>query len=184
MLNRFLDWGRPTPVREDLHPQIKDDVFHLQLHSADFACIDAETLLRADICRNKSIANGVLSSCHGLGIIDPATGRPETGKVDRTMVNKLPTISARKQRELVLLLFFMEEEITRWRLLSDQEEDLKRSLEGEGLSAEERQDLEMNLTLVRAQKRALPSERDASGRVLPAQGEEVLPGYEEVVRGT
>ena len=181
---RWLDWGRPTPVREDLHPQIKDDVFHWQLGSADFTRIDAETLLRADICRNKSVAKGVLTACHGLGIIDPTTGQPVTSKVDRTMVNKLAEISARKQRDLVLLLFYMEEEIMRWRLLSSQEEDLKRSLAGDGMSAEERHELEMNLKLVQAQKSVLPSSRAASGRMLPGQGEETLPGYEEALRGT
>jgi hypothetical protein len=179
---RLLDWGRPTPQLEELHPQIKDDVFRWQLGGTDFTCIDAETLLRADICRSKSVAEKVLNTCHGLGIIDPATGQPATSKVDRSMVNKLATISARKQRELVLLLFFMEEEITRWRLLSNQEDEIKSNVEGGGLLLVARTELEMSLKLVQAQKNVAPSLRDASGRMLPVHGEERLPEYEEAAR--
>lgn len=56
LLRHMLDWGRPTPIADDIHPRIKDDVFQWQAGSADFTSIDATTLQRADICNNPSTA--------------------------------------------------------------------------------------------------------------------------------
>lgn len=41
----------------------------------------------------------------------------------------MASISIHRQRKLVALLFFWEEELTRWRLLDEEEEEIKRVLE-------------------------------------------------------
>lgn len=94
------------------------------------------------------------------------------------MVKAMPNISVQKQKELVMLLFFWEEEITRWRLLSSEEEELQGRLREGGISHGFRMELEHTLRMVQAKKRILPSLRDQSGRVIET-GDERLPSYAE-----
>lgn len=187
----FQNWS-PRPVRaarsDDLDPRIKDNIFRYQLDSPDFSHITQETLSCADVVNNKTYAEKVLKACHKIGIIDPGTGRPDTAKIDRNMVKGMPMISVEKQRSLVMFLFFWEEEITRWRLLSAEEDEIRKTLESgaeggrQGLSEGYRIELEEHLRVVQARKRVMPSLRDESGRVVQSEEEEQLPSYEEARR--
>lgn len=168
--NPFENRYYKPPRLDDLLPSTKDTIFTWQLSSQTFTSIDADTILRAGICPSKPLAEKILKTCHKLGIIDSETGHPNTRKIDRGMVSSMPRICVQKQRELVMLLFFWEEESTRWRLLSAEEEELQ-GREGDGVR--------MELEVVRAKKRVLPSLRDQSGRVLEGEGER-LPSYAEV----
>ncbi|KAF2165708.1 hypothetical protein M409DRAFT_67076 [Zasmidium cellare ATCC 36951] len=181
--NPFENWQYKSPRINDLLPQTKDHIFSWQLDAPDFSRIDQDTILRAGISPNKTYAAKIISSAQKLGIIDAATGRPETSKIDRSMVKAMPNISVQKQRELVMLLFFWEEEITRWRLLEGEEAEIRGRLEEEGEWREgARMELEHALRVVRAKKRVLPSLRDQSGRVFQG-GEERLPSYAEARAG-
>ncbi|KAF2767339.1 hypothetical protein EJ03DRAFT_276263, partial [Teratosphaeria nubilosa] len=170
---------------DDLQLRIKDDVFQWQVGSKDFSCIDADTLLRADVCARKHLAGRVLKSCHGIGIIRPENGHPDTSKINSNLSNKIAIISQRKQRELVMLLFFMEEEGTRWRLLSAEEDDMRRTTNQEGGNADSRE-VRQALNAIGDQERILPSCRDASDKVRSQSttNAEDLPRYSEVRRGT
>lgn len=176
--NPFENWHYRSPRIDDLLPQTKDHVFSWQLNGADFTRIDQDTILWAGISPNKTYAAKILSASHKLGIIDPVTGRPDTTKIDRNMVKAMPNISVQKQRELVMLLFFWEEEIMRWRLLEGEESEIQGRLGEEGVREGWRVELEHALRMVRARKRVLPSLRDQSGRVIEG-GEERLPSYAE-----
>ncbi|EME41768.1 hypothetical protein DOTSEDRAFT_73985 [Dothistroma septosporum NZE10] len=182
----FPTWQRrPSHTLEnELPPQLKDDVFRLHLGSADFARLDEHSLITADIC-TRNYAEKILKACHSTGIIDPATGYPVTEKINRNMVKEMPVISVTKQRMLVMLLFFWEEELTRWRLLCSEEREVRQRL-GEGaLSRTYRGELEFALKMVLAKKRVIPSQRDQSGQVFeggagePGEEEEELPTYAE-----
>lgn len=78
-----------------------------------------------------------------------------------------------------MLLFFWEEEITRWRLLGVEEKEIESKLREDGVSEGYRRELEGALRIVKARKRVLPSARDESGRVIGDEGEERLPSYAE-----
>ncbi|KAK4495896.1 hypothetical protein PRZ48_013164 [Zasmidium cellare] len=177
--NPFENWHYRSLRIDDLLPQTKDHVFSWQLDATDFSRIDQDTILRAGISPNKTYAAKIFSASQKLGIIDPMTGLPDTSKIDRNLVKAMPNISVQKQRELVMLLFFWEEEITRWRLLESEEAEIKGRLEEEGQWREgARMELEHALRVVQAKKRVLPSLRDQSGRVIE-DGEERLPSYAE-----
>ena len=118
-------------------------------------------------------AKKVLSACHSVGVIDRETGHPDTTKIDKTMVNKIAIISVPKQRELVDLLFFWEEELVRWRLLCDAEKEASRRVAHCSVDGGDLEDAKMTLEKVRLEKRLPPSARDESGQ--PKQGE--LPSY-------
>jgi hypothetical protein len=167
-----------TPLKDDLFPSQKDAIFCLQLTSPEFARLTAETLLISSICDDAHNARIAIEASHKLGIIDPATGRPCTSKIDRKMLASMPTISARKQRQIVCLLFFWEEEIVRWELLVEQEEEIKERIGGTTcMSDRDRLEAAHVLEELDAKKRSLPSARDQSGRLLREEQEEPLPEY-------
>ena len=87
----------------------------------------------AEIVDSQTYAEKVLKACQKILIIDPETGRPDTYKIDRNIVKSMPTITVEKQRRLVMLLFFWEEECTRWKLLEGEEEDVRGRLGEDGL---------------------------------------------------
>lgn len=74
------------------------------------------------------------------------------------------------------MLFCWEEELVRWRLLSDEEREIEANLRDlPGLSENERIHLHEELKILRARKRVLPSLRDQSGSSQAAAA--VLPRY-------
>nr|POE47168.1 hypothetical protein CFP56_00500 [Quercus suber] len=158
----------------DLGEHERDAVFAWQVSSDDFARLNVETLLQAGVCGNMSNAKRVFDAAQSIGIIDATTGRVNTFKIERGMVHKLAIISVPKQRMLVNLLFFWEEEVVRWQLLCSEAEELQQRLTIPELSAGERRAAEQQLQVVLAKKQVPPSLRDESGR---ARGEEELPGY-------
>lgn len=91
----------------------------------------------------------------------------------------MPLISVGKQKELVMLLFFWEEEIVRWNLLSVEEMELRERFEaGEG-------DVREELEALGARMRLRPSLRDQSGREsgrVSIDAREELPSYEQASR--
>jgi hypothetical protein len=172
--NPFTNWSyprtpttmTPPPRREDLDCRVKDEVFLHHLDGPDFERLDEQSLLVAQIVHGRKPAKRLLDACHWLGMIDPDSGRPSTHRIDRSMIKEMPAVSADKQRDLVMLLFFWEDEITRWRMLSREERDLKQQLTEEMVSEESKKSLRHSLLLVQARKRVLPSLREDSGRGL------------------
>jgi len=115
---------------------------------------------------NKYHANQLMRACYKSNLIDEETGHPDTNKIDRNIVNKLACISISKQRRLVNLLFYWEEELTRWRLLSEEEDEIALTLESDTeLTENDRIHLREALKITQARKRVLPSLREASGNV-------------------
>lgn len=171
----FALWAPPNSnaQSEDLSPRIKDIVFEWQLGSKDFTRLDESTLLRAEICSSPSHAKRVLRAACKAGIIDPITGRPDTKNVGSGMVKALAILSMPKQRELVMLLFFWEEEIVRWEAFTTEEREFETRLLEVGMADGVRNELECMLGAARAKKRVAPSKREAygAGEQLPAYSE-------------
>lgn len=170
---------KDRPVTNELLSDLKDAVFQYHLSKADagsdFTRLDEESLLRSEIATHKILAHKILKSAHHVGMIDPETGRPDTSKITRNMVNDMPVVGGiSKQRELVMLLFFWEEEVRRWDVLEGEEREIEARLgdcgQGESVGLDEA------LKVARARKRVLQSRRDESGNVVGA-GREELPGY-------
>lgn len=117
-----------------------------------------------DILNDNHIATRVLHACHKAGIINPTTGHPDTSKIDKTLANNVVLISRPKLKKLVELLFFWEEEIMRWRLLSQEESGLVASLAMDSdNNVNERTYLQEALKVIQARKQIRPSIRDESG---------------------
>lgn len=76
-------------------------------------------------------------------------------------MSKIGIISVPKQRELVNMLFFWEEELTRWRLLDEEAADIKGAITA-GVNDS---GLEEKLAVVEAKKKVVPSMRKEDGTV-------------------
>lgn len=86
-------------------------------------------------------------------------------------MSKIGIISVPKQRELVNMLFFWEEELTRWKLLDEEAFEIKEAINGE----EDAAGLVERLAVVEAKKKVLPSLRREDGTV---KGDDANPpGY-------
>ena len=129
------------------------------------------TQLILPLLETSHYASSVFRSLTTHSIIDPQ-GHPDTTRIDRTLVSKIAIISVPKCRELVNMLFWWEEELTRWRLLDEEVREIEGVIdEGEGRGLEERAGLEERLAVVQAKKRVLPSLRRRDGTVKSEGGE-------------
>lgn len=93
--------------------------------------------------------------------------------VTKNFANQIFMISVHAQRKLVGLLFFWEEECTRWQLLDAEGREIQSALDTDG----QNEDLEIALAAVEMKKKLLPSQRgEGTANVSSGRGHE-LPTY-------
>lgn len=104
---------------------------------------------------------------------DGETLTVNTAGITKGFASQLYMISIHAQRKLVGLLFFWEEECTRWKLLDQEEKEILAALEANKGNV----DLECALEAVRMKMKLLPSKRgEATANVAQGAGHE-LPSY-------
>ncbi len=118
-------------------------------------------------------AKSVHRTLVSVGVLDANTHYPDTSRVDRHLVSKIGIISVPKQRELVNMLFWWEEEIQRFKVLENEkmrlEQGLKNSDESGGEGAKE--EVAARLKELELLRSVVPSQRRADGSVDVAVGE-------------
>lgn len=79
-------------------------------------------------------------------------------------MSKISIVSVPKQRELVDMLFWWEEELTRWRLLDEEQAEIEgvMSAASEG-SQHDEVELQERMRVIEAKRRVLPSLRRSDG---------------------
>jgi hypothetical protein len=79
-------------------------------------------------------------------------------------VSKIGIIPIPKQRELVDMLFWWEEEVTRWRLLDEEQEEIESAILARGGGSQDNEaELQERLRVIEAKRRVLPSLRRSDG---------------------
>ena len=108
-----------------------------------------------------------------VGVLDASTHYPDTARIDRHLVSKIGIISVPKQRELVNMLFWWEEEIQRFKVLDDEKMRLQQGLDGPvELGGEgQRGEVVARLKELELLRLVVPSQRRADGSVDVAVGE-------------
>ena len=87
-------------------------------------------------------------------------------------MSKIGIISVPKQRELVDLLFWWEEELTRWRLLDEEGVEIEGAISARGKgSPEDEAELQERLRVIEAKRRVIPSQRRPDGSLKAVEGE-------------
>jgi hypothetical protein len=105
-------------------------------------------------------ARSVFRSCTKVGVIDTTTGQPDTTKIDKSLVSKIGIISVPKQRELVNMLFWWEEEAEIVKAISICDNGAQDGEAG----------LRERLQVIEAKRRVVPSLRRADGSLKVMEG--------------
>lgn len=64
-----------------------------------------------------------------MGVLDPETGELYTRRIDRNFSHGMAVVPLNRQRMIVGLLFHWEEEMTRWRLLDEEEAEIRKAMD-------------------------------------------------------
>ncbi|KAH0563139.1 hypothetical protein GP486_002294 [Trichoglossum hirsutum] len=143
--------------KDDVEMSIKqqDDLFRWQLSQKNIKVLNDLSFFMGGVVEDKSNSAKVHTALKKNRVIDAATGALDTGRITKHFANELYVLSVHRQRKLVGLLFWWEEELVRWRLLEEEEAEIRHLLTQEG----EREDLMVALKVVEAKKKMLPSVR-------------------------
>jgi len=110
------------------------------------------------------VNNGILDPQSPLGI--------DTTRITPKFAHQLAFISVAGQRKVVGMLFFWEQEALRWRLLDQEEAELKAAMEESDATDDQRRELQTRLESVRMRRAMKPSQRVGEGESAAQQPEE------------
>lgn len=117
---------------------------------------------------NPSQSPRVLSSLKKHSILLPTSPYIQTSLITKQFPHQLPFLSIHRQRALIGLLFFWEEELVRWRLLEDEEAEIVKLISE---VEEEDEGLQVALGVVRKKMKVPPAGRGEERGELPGYGE-------------
>lgn len=173
----------------DLTPAQADALVTYQLSLPDPPYLTKDSFLVAGITDSRSISEKVYKALLKAGIISgsPSVDKKSSGSessqrpaplntsaIGRNFAHQMACISIHAQRKLVGMLFFWEEELTRFQLLDAEEAEILMAIQAEG---GQNRDLEMALRAVQMKKKLVPSERgEATANITEGAGHE-LPSY-------
>ncbi|KAH8815725.1 hypothetical protein F5884DRAFT_747255 [Xylogone sp. PMI_703] len=194
--NRLITNPIPNFARDDINdvdlsPVQADALVRYQLALPNPRYLDPKSFFIAGITGSESLSKDVYKVLvkHNLILPAPNDQSPQSSSpnqapdgnvmtvntfgVTKKFANQLAVISVHAQRKLVGMLFFWEEECTRWNLLDKEEKEIKESIERVG----ENNDLVVALEAVKMKRTLLPSMRgEGTANVSPGRGYE-LPRY-------
>ena len=137
--------------------------------------------LSLTVLENMSQSPKVLASLKKASILSehPDDHTVYTSRITKNFSNQMATIPIHRQRKLVCMLFFWEEELMRWKLLDDEQKEIQRVLdEVAGQGGQENRALEEELRIalgrVQTKQNLAPSARRDDGT---DNREDTLPGY-------
>ncbi|KAI9868236.1 MAG: hypothetical protein M1813_006981 [Trichoglossum hirsutum] len=153
--NMFPNMANDAKDDIDLSPSQQDALFRWQLSQENPKVLNDLSFFMGGIVEPKSHSPKIHSALKKNGVIDAATGALHTSRITKHFANELYIISVHRQRKLVGLLFWWEEELVRWRLLEDEEREISLLVAQDG----ERDDLDVALQVVEKKRTMLPSVR-------------------------
>jgi hypothetical protein len=189
--NRRLSWSWPRfisnsiPVfANDANPELTtselDTLFDFQTACASPKRLTPTSLYVVKISSHESVCAKVHRKLlkEGLVIMDPPG--VDTKKIGKGFANQFASIPVYAQKKLVCLLFAWEEELMRWRLLEEEEAEIRVVLGEERANGGEEQvgELEKRLLEVQGLMRVKPSNRKEV-RPQGAHLNDELPPYSE-----
>jgi hypothetical protein len=174
--NAFPNFARDDPNDVDLSPTQADNLVRYQLLQSDPTRLTEESVRIAGLTTSPQISKKIYKALEKNGIISRSADRPpvSTAGITRDFAHQLACISVHAQRKVVGLLFFWEEECTRWRMLDVEEEEIRKAVDSRSGN---REDLDLARQAIDMKRRMLPSAReDADRNEIAGTGDE-LPAY-------
>ena len=176
--NAFPNFARDDPNDVDLSPAQADNLLRYQLALPNPRRLGEESILHAGVVGSPALSKKVFKALDKHSIISSSEDkRPvDTTAISKNFAHQLACISVHAQRKLVGLLFFWEEECTRWRLLDLEEENIRKAMQHD-----HNEHLELAMREVEINKRLLPSERETT-TYASARDDEEPPAYTQYQR--
>ena len=171
----FANSGDPTVSVNDL-----DTVFDFQLCVKPPQKLVSASLYLIRIVQDEKTAAKVYNKLLKIGVLHESPPWVDTKKITAKFINQLAIISSFAQKRLVYLLFDWEEEIRRWQVLEDEENEIKTVMEEAEAVGGDVGHLEKRLLEIGGLKKLKPSMRLREGRASShVSVEHKLPAYEE-----
>jgi len=178
--NRLVTNTFPNFASDTTNPELSlsemDLIFDFQTACAKPKQLTPTSLYIAKINDNESSCKKVFDKLVKEGYLTANPDAIHTDLIGKKFASQFAIIPVFAQKRLICLLFAWEEELMRWRLLEEEEAELKVVLEEE--TAQEGRkvgELEKRLLVIEGLKMVKPSMRKESGRV---EHNDVLPAYE------
>lgn len=154
----------------DLSPQQADLLLIYQLSLPHPRYLGPEAFYHAGIVGHKSLSKTTQSKLIKHGLILPTPAKDDVGAdlmtvntagITKNFANQFSHISVHAQRKLIGMLFFWEEECVRWKLLDQEEVEIRGLLEEaeEGSGMGRNADLQVALRAVEMKRSLKPSDR-------------------------
>lgn len=194
MGNMFPAFGQAREVPDALTSAELDGLFDFQISLQEPKKLGPASLYLMDIGDERT-SRKVVEKLESLGIL--INGKQSIAKdVDRTdryqamtvdtsklasgLTHHLAILPAWRQKRLIVTLFAWEEELTRWRLLEEEEREICIVMDEETRAGGEQRigHLEKRLMELQGLARLKPSLR--ARRESAINAEEILPGYEDL----
>jgi hypothetical protein len=175
--NAIPNFANDDPDDVNLSPVQADNLVRYQLTQPDPRRLTDQSFLIAGLTDSSTNSKKVFRALEKNSVISSSADKfpVDTSAITKNFANQLACISVHAQRKLVGLLFFWEEECTRWRLLDLEEVEIRKAMGAEGADSA---DLNLALKAVDMKKKLLPSERgEATTNVVAGAGHE-LPAYD------
>ncbi|KAI1618555.1 hypothetical protein EDD37DRAFT_272326 [Exophiala viscosa] len=164
--NAFPNFANDNPGEDaDLTSTQKDLLWVHQLGAAETRgrspmTLDEDSAFSAGITTSEKNSARIHKELVKNRITDPAAPLGiDTTRITQRLPHELAFVSIHAQRKTVGMLFFWEQEALRWRLLDQEESELKAALEDEGTSAASKQELKVRLEGVSMRRGMRPSSR-------------------------
>lgn len=178
--NAIPNFARDDVNDVDLSPRQADDLVEYQLTLSNPRFLDSGSYYVAGLTDSKSISEKVHKALLKAHVVSAPTADRSlspviTSAIGKNFAHQLSCISVHAQRKLVGLLFFWEEECTRWKLLDQEESEILQAMGQQGMDD---RNLDMALRAVEMKKRLLPSKRaEATANINGSGIGHELPGY-------
>lgn len=169
----FANSGDPSVSVNDL-----DALFDFQQSVKPPQKLVPASLYLVRIAQDEKAAAKVYNKLLKIGVLHEGPPYVDTKKITANFTNQVAIISSFAQKRLVYLIFDWEEEIRRWQVLEDEENEINTVMEEAKAVGGDVGHLEKRLLEIGGLKRLRPSLRERrSSTQASAQG--TLPAYEE-----
>jgi hypothetical protein len=172
--NAVPNFANDDPLRNELTLAEQDRLFDWQISQPAPKALNPASYRMAGITTSQAVGGRIHKALLKAGILLPDSPTIRTENITPKFANQQATISVHAQRKLVNMLFEWEEELMRWRLLEEEEEEIRTVVDGERRSGGSVGELEVRLKEIEGLKGLKPSLRSAESRAA-----ETLPSYGE-----
>ncbi|KAI9851617.1 MAG: hypothetical protein M1838_003211 [Thelocarpon superellum] len=140
----------------DLSFQQADNLFRWQLASEHSRQLNELSCFMCSIVESKYQSREAYKGLLQAGVLCPGRGDLDTTRIDKNFTHHLATIPLFRQRKIIGMLFHWEEELTRWRLLDEEESEIRQVMQAVGFDDE---NCVVGLAAIACKRRLALSER-------------------------